>query len=38
MHGWLGSAFLSAVASRFGLWDKTVDLDHFRGLFITPRK
>jgi len=27
----LGSAFLSAVASRFGLWDKTVDLDHFQG-------
>ncbi|MGA2352549.1 MAG: DoxX family protein [Terracidiphilus sp.] len=27
----LGSAFLSAVASRFGLWDKTVDLDHFKG-------
>jgi putative oxidoreductase len=27
----LGSAFLSAVASRFGLWYKTLDLDHFRG-------
>ena len=27
----LGCAFLSAVASRFGLWDKTIDLDHFRG-------
>jgi uncharacterized membrane protein YphA (DoxX/SURF4 family) len=26
----LGSAFLSAVASRFGLWDKTIDLGHFR--------
>jgi putative oxidoreductase len=25
----LGAAFLSAVASRFGLWDKTVDLKHF---------
>ena len=25
----LGSAFLSAVASRFGLWDKTLDLKHF---------
>ncbi|MGA2536472.1 MAG: MauE/DoxX family redox-associated membrane protein [Terracidiphilus sp.] len=25
----LGTAFLSAVASRFGLWDKTVDLKHF---------
>lgn len=25
----LGSAFLSAVSSRFGLWDKTVDLKHF---------
>jgi putative oxidoreductase len=25
----LGTAFLSAVASRFGLWDKTIDLKHF---------
>jgi uncharacterized membrane protein YphA (DoxX/SURF4 family) len=25
----LGSAFLSAVASRFGLWDKTLNLKHF---------
>jgi uncharacterized membrane protein YphA (DoxX/SURF4 family) len=25
----LGAAFLSAVASRFGIWDGTVDLDHF---------
>lgn len=25
----LGSAFLSAVASRFGLWDRTIDLQHF---------
>ncbi|MGC2448756.1 MAG: DoxX family protein [Candidatus Sulfotelmatobacter sp.] len=25
----LGSAFLSAVASRFGLWDRTLDLKHF---------
>jgi putative oxidoreductase len=25
----LGAAFLSAVASRFGLWEKTVDLKHF---------
>ena len=25
----LGTAFLSAVASRFGLWDKTVDMKHF---------
>jgi putative oxidoreductase len=25
----LGSAFLSAVASRFGLWDRTFDLKHF---------
>jgi uncharacterized membrane protein YphA (DoxX/SURF4 family) len=25
----LGVAFLSAVASRFGLWDKTLDLKHF---------
>lgn len=25
----LGTAFLSAVASRFGLWDKTFDLNHF---------
>jgi putative oxidoreductase len=25
----LGAAFLSAVASRFGLWDKTFDLKHF---------
>lgn len=27
----LGTAFLSAVASRFGLWDKTIDLKHFEG-------
>jgi putative oxidoreductase len=27
----LGTAFLSAVASRFGLWDKTLDLKHFDG-------
>jgi uncharacterized membrane protein YphA (DoxX/SURF4 family) len=27
----LGIAFLSAVASRFGLWDKTLDLKHFDG-------
>lgn len=25
----LGSAFLSAVASRFGLWEGTIDLKHF---------
>jgi len=25
----LGAAFLSAVAGRFGLWDRTVDLKHF---------
>lgn len=25
----LGAAFLSAVASRFGFWDRTVDLKHF---------
>ena len=25
----LGAAFLSAVASRFGLWDKALDLKHF---------
>ena len=25
----LGAAFLSAVASRLGLWDKTLDLKHF---------
>jgi uncharacterized membrane protein YphA (DoxX/SURF4 family) len=25
----LGTAFLSAVASRFGLWDGTFDLKHF---------
>jgi putative oxidoreductase len=25
----LGAAFLSAVASRFGSWDKTLDLKHF---------
>lgn len=25
----LGGAFLSAVASRFGLWDHTLDLKHF---------
>lgn len=25
----LGDAFLSAVASRFGLWDRTLDLRHF---------
>jgi putative oxidoreductase len=27
----LAAAFLSAVASRFGLWDKTLDLKHFAG-------
>ena len=27
----LGAAFLSAVASRFGLWDSTLDLKHFTG-------
>ena len=27
----VGSAFLSAVASRFGLWDGTLDLKHFGG-------
>ena len=27
----LGAAFLSAVSSRFGLWDKTLDLKHFAG-------
>lgn len=26
----LAGAFLSAVASRFGLWDRTLDLMHFR--------
>ena len=25
----LAAAFLSAVASRFGLWDRTLDLEHF---------
>jgi putative oxidoreductase len=25
----VGAAFLSAVASRFGLWDSTLDLKHF---------
>jgi len=25
----LGAAFLSAIASRFGLWDRTLDLKHF---------
>jgi len=25
----LGAAFLSAVASRFGLWNRTLDLKHF---------
>jgi putative oxidoreductase len=25
----LGAAFLSAVSSRFGLWDRTLDLKHF---------
>ena len=25
----LGAAFLSAVASRFGLWERTLDLKHF---------
>jgi putative oxidoreductase len=29
----VGAAFLSAVASRFGLWDRTLDLKHF-GNFI----
>jgi putative oxidoreductase len=27
----VGSAFLSAVASRFGLWQGTMDLKHFQG-------
>jgi putative oxidoreductase len=27
----LGGAFLSAVAGRFGLWDRTLDLKHFAG-------
>jgi len=27
----LGSAFLSAVAGRFGLWERTFDLKHFAG-------
>ena len=27
----LGAAFLSAVASRFGVWDGTLDLIHFSG-------
>jgi uncharacterized membrane protein YphA (DoxX/SURF4 family) len=27
----LGAASLSAVASRFGLWNKTLDLKHFAG-------
>jgi len=27
----LGGAFLSAVASRFGIWDGNVGLDHFAG-------
>ncbi len=27
----LGAAFLSAVSSRFGLWDRSVDLKHFAG-------
>jgi putative oxidoreductase len=27
----LGSAFLSAVAPRFGVWDGTLDLKHFAG-------
>lgn len=30
----VGTAFLSAVASRFGLWDRTLDLNHFSN-FIT---
>ena len=25
----VGSAFLSAVSGRFGLWDRTIDLKHF---------
>ena len=25
----IGAAFLSAVCARFGLWDGTLDLDHF---------
>ena len=29
----LGAAFLSAVAARFGLWDKTFDLKHFANFF-----
>jgi uncharacterized membrane protein YphA (DoxX/SURF4 family) len=27
----LGGAFLSAVAGRFGIWDRTFDLKHFGG-------
>jgi uncharacterized membrane protein YphA (DoxX/SURF4 family) len=27
----LGAAFLSAVASRFGLWDRHIDMKHFAG-------
>jgi uncharacterized membrane protein YphA (DoxX/SURF4 family) len=27
----LGTAFLSAIASRFGAWDGTLDLKHFEG-------
>ena len=30
----LGAAFLSAVASRFGLWDRTLDLKHFAKFLI----
>ena len=30
----LGAAFLSAVASRFGLWDRTLDLKHFANFIL----
>jgi uncharacterized membrane protein YphA (DoxX/SURF4 family) len=30
----LGTAFLSAVASRFGLWDRTLDLKHFASFLV----
>ena len=30
----LGAAFLSAVASRFGLWDRTLDLKHFANFLV----
>jgi len=34
----LGAAFLSAVAGRFGLWDRTLDLKHFADFLVYAAK